>query len=111
MDVPKAVKDRIREYTSKIKNNPKLAQMYEKCYLSTIETALELCEDGTYFVLTGDIRAMWLRDSSAQITHYLPLAEEEEIAQIFEGVLRRQFIYMNWWRDVWTCRLYEREVI
>ncbi len=76
------------------KYSEKLAQLYRNCYGSTIETALEPCEDGEYFVLTGDIPAMWLRDSSAQVNHYVELCEDQEVAAIVQGVLKRQFRYI-----------------
>jgi meiotically up-regulated gene 157 (Mug157) protein len=42
-------------------------------------------------VNTGDIDAMWLRDSSAQVWPYLPLAvQDERLRMLLEGVIRRQ---------------------
>jgi len=72
MKIPKVMKERIVRYCDKLSAMPKLRKMYENCYTSTWLTALQPCEDGTYFVLTGDIPAMWLRDSAAQVTHYIP---------------------------------------
>ncbi len=51
----------------------KLAEMYVKCFRSTWDTTLQR-SDGTVFLVTGDIPAMWLRDSSAQVYHYVPNA-------------------------------------
>ncbi|NAW45015.1 metal-independent alpha-mannosidase, partial [Salmonella sp. gx-f4] len=49
----------------------------------------------TTFVITGDIPAMWLRDSAAQVRPYLIAAEHDsEIADLIEGVVRRQFQYI-----------------
>jgi meiotically up-regulated gene 157 (Mug157) protein len=42
------------------------------------------------FVATGDIPAMWLRDSTAQVRPYLALAEDPAVARALTGVLRRQ---------------------
>lgn len=95
MKIPKVINDRITYYAEKLSEYPKLRTMYQKCYPNTWETALEECEDGTYFVLTGDIPAMWLRDSTAQVTHYIPLADDEEVAKVIEGVIRRQFMYIE----------------
>lgn len=94
MNIPKVMSDRIALYSEKLSKYPKLQAMYQKCYPNTWETALEACDDGTYFVLTGDIPAMWLRDSVAQVTHYIPLADDREVAEVIEGVLRRQFMYI-----------------
>jgi hypothetical protein len=42
-------------------------------------------------VVTGDIPAMWLRDSSAQVWPYLPfLTADPELAKLIEGVIRCQ---------------------
>ena len=95
MNIPKAIQKRIKLYSDKLNKYPKLKAMYKNCYEHTIKTALKKCDDGTYFVLTGDIPAMWLRDSSAQITHYIPLAGDKEIAEVIEGVIKRQFMYIK----------------
>ena len=43
------------------------------------------------YVITGDIDAMWLRDSTAQVWPYLPFVKEEpRLGQLVEGVIRRQ---------------------
>lgn len=90
-----AIQKRVEEYQEKLENYPKLKKMYKNCYEHTIKTAIKKCNDGTYFVLTGDIPAMWLRDSTAQITHYLPLAKDKDVAEIIEGVIKRQFEYIK----------------
>ena len=95
MNIPKAMSDRIEYYLGKLEGNPKLQQLYKNCFLSTWNTALQKCDDGTYFVLTGDIPAMWLRDSAAQVTHYIPLANDPEVADVIEGVIRRQLMYIE----------------
>ena len=95
MNIPKAIQERTKFYADKLNKYPKLKAMYKNCYEHTIKTALKKCDDGTYFVLTGDIPAMWLRDSSAQITHYISLAGDKEIAEVIEGVIKRQFMYIK----------------
>lgn len=77
------------------KNKNKLAEMYGQCFRSTWDTTLQR-SDGTVFLITGDIPAMWLRDSSAQVYHYLPHANEyAEVAETIEQMLKRQFMYIN----------------
>lgn len=95
MKIPYFVENRINEHSKKLENYPKLQKMYKSSFLHTTETALVKCEDNSYFVLTGDIPAMWLRDSVAQVTHYLPLAKEPEMADILEGVIKRQLMYIE----------------
>lgn len=96
MNLPLCVKERIENYCSRIeKYSPKLAELYKNCYPNTLETATELDDDGTVFVLTGDIPAMWLRDSTAEVSHYIPLAKEnEEIGKLIKGVIKRQRKYI-----------------
>ena len=73
----------------------KLSKMYRKCFASTWDTTLQRAE-GTVFLITGDIPAMWLRDSSAQVYHYLPYANSfPEVKQAVSGLLRRQLFYIN----------------
>lgn len=52
------------------RRRPRSAQMFRACFLNTLETTCQVTGD-TSFVITGDIPAMWLRDSSAQVTPYL----------------------------------------
>ena len=72
-----------------------LALLFTKCYPNTLETTTKLLDDGSAFVITGDIHAMWLRDSAAQVHHYLPVAaENEELADIIEKMIKRYAIYV-----------------
>ena len=72
----------------------KLAHMYRKCFRSTWDTTLQR-SGNTVFLVTGDIPAMWLRDSSAQVYHYLPYARKyPEVRETVEGLLERQFRYI-----------------
>lgn len=71
-----------------------LRQLFVNCFPNTLDTTVQ---PGIYegkpdtVVLTGDIAAMWLRDSSAQVWPYLPLAKEDErLRALLEGVIRRQ---------------------
>ena len=57
---------------------PALAPLAKQCFLNTIETTTEELPDGGYFVITGDIPAMWLRDSAAQLKPYIRYAAEDE---------------------------------
>ncbi len=97
MKVPVRLKERVNNYADRISGySSKLSEMYKKCCLSTLETAAEYLDDGTVFVLTGDIPAMWLRDSTAQVSHYIPAAaDDEETAAIIRGVIKRQREYIK----------------
>ena len=71
----------------------KLAWMFANCFPNTLDTTVEYDESaGDTFVITGDIHAMWLRDSGAQVWPYLRLAgEDEHLRKMIAGVLMRQF--------------------
>ena len=69
----------------------KLSQLFRNCYKNTFETTTKPMPDGTTYIFTGDIPAMWLRDSTAQVHQYLPLAAKNaEVADVLEGLIRRQ---------------------
>jgi meiotically up-regulated gene 157 (Mug157) protein len=74
--------------------DPKLAWMFENCFPNTLDTTVNFkVENGRpdTFVLTGDIHAMWLRDSTAQVWPYLALIKEDDkLKQLIAGVVNRQ---------------------
>lgn len=88
-----AVEETIKSAKSKIKDQ-KLAWMFENCFPNTLDTTVESgAKNGKpdTFVITGDIHAMWLRDSSAQVWPYLPLAtKDEKLKMLLAGVIHRQ---------------------
>lgn len=89
----KAVEKVIAEVKGKI-GNRELAWMFENCFPNTLDTTVDFTivngKPDTY-VITGDIDAMWLRDSSAQVWPYLPLCkEDEQLKQLIKGVINRQ---------------------
>ncbi|MCD7714837.1 MAG: glycoside hydrolase family 125 protein [Lachnospiraceae bacterium] len=68
-----------------------VGQTFENCFKSTLDTTIRQEEDGTTFIITGDIPAMWLRDSTCQVRPYLLLSGEDDmIADMLEGLIRRQ---------------------
>ena len=53
-------------------------------------------DDSPTFVYTGDIAAMWLRDSGAQVWPYVQFANDDpELAKLIRGVILRQFKSIN----------------
>ena len=83
----------ISSVTGHIKDK-ELATLFANCFPNTLDTTVHA---GTFdgkpdtVVLTGDIPAMWLRDSSAQVWPYLPLANQDDrLRALLEGVIRRQ---------------------
>lgn len=77
--------------------NKKLAWMFRNCLPNTLDTTVHFDEDGhdglgDTFVYTGDIHAMWLRDSGAQVWPYVAYAaEDEHLGKMIRGVILRQF--------------------
>lgn len=89
-----AVEECITEVKAKL-TNPYLAWMFENCFPNTLDTTVRYTktEDGDddTFVITGDIPAMWLRDSGAQVWPYLRFAAKDEaLRHLIRGVIRRQ---------------------
>jgi uncharacterized protein len=87
-----AVEDVIAQVSKRI-SDPALATIFENCYPNTLDTTVF---PGTFegkpdtYVVTGDIDAMWLRDSSAQLWPYLPLAKKDpQLRALLEGTVRR----------------------
>src|SRR6478609_8849034 len=74
--------------------NQELGWLFENCFPNTLDTTVDFeMIDGKpdTYVITGDIDAMWLRDSTAQVWPYLPLMKEDKNLQLLIlGVIRRQ---------------------
>ena len=88
-----AVEEIIKEVKKSIVN-PELAWMFENCYPNTLDTTVDYeVIDGKpdSFVITGDIDAMWLRDSTAQVWPYMPLINKDpKIKNLILGLINRQ---------------------
>ncbi|MGB9435577.1 MAG: glycoside hydrolase family 125 protein, partial [Candidatus Acidiferrum sp.] len=74
--------------------DPELAWMFENCYPNTLDTTVEIGGDTKRpdtFIITGDIDAMWLRDSACQVWPYVPLAKtDRDLRRMFQGLIGRQ---------------------
>jgi len=96
IQLPEALRQLFAEADEKLAGRPTLLDMFKRCFANTLETTTKRMDDGSTFVITGDIPAMWLRDSSAQVRHYVPLAAQDaELQQIIEGIVRRQIMYIG----------------
>ena len=74
--------------------NKEVAWLFGNCFPNTLDTTVEFGivngKPDTY-VITGDIDAMWLRDSSAQVWPYLSLCKDDkDLQQLIRGVIHRQ---------------------
>lgn len=90
----KAVEEEIKR-VKKLLTNPQLAWMFENCFPNTLDTTVRYRKtDGKddTLVYTGDIHAMWLRDSGAQVWPYIQLANsDKELKSMLAGTINRQF--------------------
>ena len=85
-----AVEALILNYTSRLRD-PRLAQLFANTFPNTLDTTVFAHNETDAFVITGDIPAMWLRDSTNQVLPYLPLAKgDAALTSLFRGLIARQ---------------------
>ncbi len=96
-DIPNSVKRFMEEITEQCgEEHADWAENFSAAFANTLLTTVKRHDDGTTFLLTGDIPAMWLRDSTAQVRPYLVVAkEDEELADMISGLVKKQFDYIN----------------
>lgn len=91
--VSKAIDAEIEKVKAKIAD-PELGWLFENCFPNTLDTTIThygmLKGKADTFVITGDIDAMWLRDSSAQIFPYVPYVNDDaDLKKLVQGVINR----------------------
>ena len=90
--VSKAVEREIERVSALIRD-PELAWLFGNCFPNTLDTTVFMGQvegKADAFVITGDIPALWLRDSAAQLRPYLHLAAEDaDLRQLYRGLIRR----------------------
>ncbi|GAA3040116.1 glycoside hydrolase family 125 protein [Gordonia defluvii] len=92
----------VRRWTERIDRfaGAECADLFAVAIRRTLARTLHRLDDGTVFVVTGDIPAMWLRDAATQMRPYLALlgatgpGELPGLAEMIGGVVRRQFAYI-----------------
>ncbi|WP_414649306.1 glycoside hydrolase family 125 protein [Dyella sp.] len=88
-----AVERQLARTTARM-SDPELAWLFGNCYPNTLDTTVHMGTlDGRpdSFIVTGDIDAMWLRDSAAQVWPYLPLVREDPaLRRLYRGLIHRQ---------------------
>ncbi|KAI1815361.1 glycoside hydrolase family 125 protein [Poronia punctata] len=111
-----AIEDVIRDVVSRMKD-PDLARLFENTYPSTTDTTVKFHTSGSEdvitnrlntetwdedqwkgphsFIITGDIIAEWLRDSTNQLSPYQPLTKKDpKIYQLILGAINTQSEYV-----------------
>lgn len=90
--VSKIIEEVIDEISATIADK-ELSDLFVNCFPNTLDTTINYTEKDKpdTFVITGDINAMWHRDSSAQVWHYLQFANDDiELKKMIQGVINRQ---------------------
>lgn len=90
MSVIDTIDKRLEALRPEMKAVDGLYDMFRRCFVNTVETTLQPVKPGDTFVITGDIEAMWLRDSTAQVLHYIRFCDDPEVAALVEGLIARQ---------------------
>lgn len=90
------VREWLNDILEKTTEHKNWGKVFENCFTDTLDKAIKKLDDDTCFVLTGDIPAMWLRDSTAQVKPYLFLAKKDPVLRrTILGVIERQFEFIR----------------
>lgn len=90
-----SVERTIKEVKRQLKDAPYIAWMFENSFPNTLDTTVHYQEtedgDDDTFIYTGDIHAMWLRDSGAQVWPYMRFVNQDpQIRKMIRGTILRQ---------------------
>lgn len=93
----KIIEEMIQEFQKKVKVE-ELGWLFNNCFPNTLDTTVTYSEDNgkpDTYVITGDIDAMWLRDSSAQVWPYMAFTDKDKkLKNLIAGVVNRQTQYI-----------------
>ena len=104
-----AIDSYIARLSANMTGKPELACLFRNTLPNTLDTTVRpgsrivtqyrghsLVDDDHTLVITGDIDAMWLRDSTNQVLPYLEFAASDELLRgMLAGVLRQQTLFVN----------------
>ncbi|QCX37413.1 glycoside hydrolase family 125 protein [Aureibaculum algae] len=93
----KSVESAIEEFQKNVKDK-ELGWLFNNCFPNTLDTTVTFTKKNNKpdtYVITGDIDAMWLRDSSAQVWPYMAfLDQDKDLKDLIAGVINRQTQYI-----------------
>lgn len=92
-------------------------ETFRKCFPNTLDTTVTLEGDGTTYIITGDIDAMWIRDSCSQIHPYIVLARNDaDLRRVIKGTILRHIKhfnigdpFINSWKENYSVHEYKYE--
>ena len=91
------IEQAIDEFAQNVQDK-ELSWLFNNCFPNTLDTTVTYSEKNgrpDTYVITGDIDAMWLRDSSAQVWPYLTFVKQDKKLQnLIAGVINRQTHYI-----------------
>lgn len=93
-----AITATLREAADRVRatSGERIGDLVEDALLRTLTSTVTLADDGTAFVITGGIPAMWMRDSTTQLTPYLRfLGSCPPLADLVAAVVRRQLACLD----------------
>lgn len=94
----KAIEDAISEFRKNVKHE-ELGWLFNNCFPNTLDTTVydeSTASKKLTYVITGDIDAMWLRDSSAQVWPYLPfMQKDKKLKDLILGLINKQTQCIN----------------
>jgi meiotically up-regulated gene 157 (Mug157) protein len=94
VQIPEGLERWLAEVADRLGPDTARAGLVAAAVRRTVGDAIELLPDGTAFVQTGDIPAMWLRDSAAQVRPLLAASYQPDVSALLTAVSRRQLEYI-----------------
>src|SRR5688572_11601825 len=105
-----AIETAITEFKKNV-SNKELGWLFENCFPNTLDTTVDFeIKNGKpdTYVITGDIDAMWLRDSTAQVWPYLQfIKQDKKLQELIAGVINRQTFFIL--KDPYANAFYKDE--